>query len=246
MRFLGILVLLLCDLSLGAPVPVDTVIVQVQQRGVVGAQQVVEQVLLNGVFLNHKSQEVDSILQTMSADALLPTLISFNQTSALRNHTVLRSRECILEGSQLHWADRVFYDGKVYLTLDHNDTWTADSPEALAFKVLWDLEEQHTKKERTHLQERCIKLMREVMLSDEQSVPGISLPQFLMPILALVAFTGLIIISFLLTKRKGLRPTGGVVGSIIHYPKDMTETTADLKGNGYRTLYFKADEQGHL
>lgn len=60
----------------------DTVIVQVQQWGVVGAQQVAEQVLLNGVSLKDKSQEVDSIIQTMSFDAL-PTLINVNQTSIL-------------------------------------------------------------------------------------------------------------------------------------------------------------------
>lgn len=59
----------------------DTVIVQVQQWGVVGGQQVVKQVLLNGVSLTGISQEVDSIIQTMSADALLPSLISENQTS---------------------------------------------------------------------------------------------------------------------------------------------------------------------
>ncbi|XP_068557752.1 uncharacterized protein [Cebidichthys violaceus] len=236
MHLLGILVLMLCDLSLSVPDPVDTIIVQVQQWGVVGAQQVVEQVLLNGFSLTGKSQEVDSIIQMMSSDSLLPTLISFNQTSVMRNHTVLRSRECILEGSQLHWADRVFYDGKVYLTLDHTDTWTAHVPEALAFKAVWDQEEQRTKTERTHLQDRCIKLMRELMLSEEQSVPGISLPRLLMPILTLVAFAGVITISLLLTKKQGLRHPGGVVGSIIHYPKDMTEMAADIKGGGYSTL----------
>ncbi|XP_059200660.1 uncharacterized protein LOC131980434 [Centropristis striata] len=237
MHFLGIFVLILCDLSLAIPVPVDTIIVQVQQWGVVGAQHVMEQVLLNGVSITGKSQEVGSIIQTMSADALLPTLISVNQTSVLGNHTVLRSRECILEGSQLHWADRVFCDGKVYLTLDHTDTWTAHVPEALVFKVLWEREEQQrTKTERTHLQEGCIKLMRELKLSVEEPGPGIPLPQFLIPILALLAFTGLIIISLLLSKNRGLRHPGGVVGSIIHYPKDMAETAPDIKGSGYHTL----------
>ncbi|XP_034411368.1 uncharacterized protein LOC117746388 [Cyclopterus lumpus] len=233
---LGVLVLLSCDFSLGSPVPVDTTIVQVQQWRVVGAQQVVEQVLLNGVSLTGKSQEVDSIIQTMSADPFLPTLISFTQTSVMRNNTVLRSRECIREGIQLHWADRVFLDGKVYLTLDHTGTWTAHGPEALSFKAVWDREEQRTQTERTHLQEGCIKLMRELMLSEELSVPGISVSPFLMPILALLAFTGLIIISLFLAKKQGFRHPGGVIGSIIHYPKDMTETAADVKGSGYRSL----------
>lgn len=230
------LVLMSCDFSLGYPVPVDIVIVQVQQRRVVGAQQVVEQVLLNGVSLTGKSQEVDGIIQTMSADPFLPTLVSFNQTSVMRNHTVLRSRECILEGSQLHWADRVFYDGKVYLTLDHTGTWRAHGPEALAFKAVWDREEPSTQTESTHLREGCINLMRELMLSEEPSVPGISVPQFVMPILAFLVFTGLIIISLRLAKKHGLRHPGGVIGSIVHYPTDMSETTTDPKGSGYRSL----------
>lgn len=202
MCFLYILQLFF-DLSVCFPVPVDTMIVQVQQLGVVGTQRVVEQVLLNGVSLTATSQEVDRIIKSMSADAPLPTLISVNQTSVLRNHTVLRSRECILEGSQLHWTDRVVCDGKVYLTLDRTDTWTAHVPQALALKELWDQEVQRTKTERVRLQEGCIKLMRELRLSVEPSVPGMPLPQFLIPVLALLAFTGLGIISFLLFKNQG-------------------------------------------
>ncbi|XP_073347591.1 uncharacterized protein [Pagrus major] len=236
MHFLAFLVLMMSELSLGFPAPVDTIIVQVQQWGVVGSQRVVDQVLLNGVSLTGTSQEADRIIQTLSADALLPTLTSANQTSAMRNHTVLRSRECILEGSQLHWTDRVFYDGTVYLSLDHTDTWTAQVPQAQALKVLWDQEPQRTRTERIRLQEGCIKLMRELRLSGEPSAAGTPLPQFLIPVLALTAFTGLIIISLLLSKRLGLRHPGGVIGSVIHYPKDMTEMAPEVKANGYRTL----------
>ncbi|XP_070701454.1 uncharacterized protein [Pempheris klunzingeri] len=236
MHFLGFLVLMFCDLSVGFPLPVDTIIVQIQQWGVVGAQRVVEQVLLNGVSLTGPSQEVDSIIQTMSADSLLPALQSVNQTSEWRNHTVLRSRECILEGSQLHWTDRVFCDGKVYLTLDHTDVWTAHVPQAVALKVLWDQEVERTKTERIHLQEGCIKLIRELRLSEEQSDPVTPLPQFLIPVLAALAFTGLILVSLLISKNPGLRHPGGVIGSIIHYPKDMTEMAPEIKDSGYRTL----------
>lgn len=169
---------------------------QVQQWGVVGAHRVVDQVLLNGVSLSGTSQEVDCIIQTISVDAHLPTIINVNQTSllsknkpscsinkcndcenwqivnsllsySLGNHTVLRSRECILEGSQLHWTDRVFFDGEVYLTLDHTDSWAAHVPQALALKVLWDQELQRTRAQRIRLQEGCIKLMRELRLSEE-------------------------------------------------------------------------------
>lgn len=60
----------------------------------VGAQQVVEQVLLNGVSLTGKNQEVDSIIQTMSADAQLPILIGVNQTLVLSKKTSCTSNDC--------------------------------------------------------------------------------------------------------------------------------------------------------
>lgn len=87
----------------------------------------------------------------------------------LENHTILRSRECISEGSRLHWTDRMFCDGKLFLTLEHNNTWTAHVPEAVALKKLWDHETEHSKMERSRLQEGCIHLMRELKLSEEQS-----------------------------------------------------------------------------
>lgn len=235
MNLLGFLVLMLCDSSWALPVPIDTIIVQVQQWGVVGAQQVVDQVLLNGVFLTGTNEEVDSIVQTMSTESLLSTLISINQTSILRNHTVLRSRECILEGSQLHWTDRVFFDGEVFLSLDHTDTWMAHVPQAQTLKELWDQEQQRTKLERISLQEGCIKLMREIQLSEQVSVSE-PLPTFLLPVLALLIFAGLISVSLLLSKKLGLRHPGGVIGSLIHYPKDMAEMSPEKKDNGYRTL----------
>lgn len=64
----------------------------------------------------------------------------------------------------------MFYDGKVYLTLDHTDTWTAHVPQAMALKVLWDQEVQRTRTERVRLQEGCIKLMKELRLSEESGI----------------------------------------------------------------------------
>lgn len=88
----------------------------------------------------------------------------------LGNHTCVRSRECILEGSQLHWTDRVLCDGTVYLTLDRSGLWTAHVPQAQALKELWDQEVLRTRAEGVRLQEGCIKLMRALSLSVEQ--PG--------------------------------------------------------------------------
>lgn len=63
----------------------------------------------------------------------------------------------------------MFCDGEVYLTLDHSDMWTAHVPQALAIKALWDQEVQRTKTERIRLEEGCVKLMRELRLSEVQS-----------------------------------------------------------------------------
>lgn len=53
--------------------------VQVQQWGVVGTQQVVDRVLLNGVVLTD-TEQVDIIIRTISADAHLLALTGVNQT----------------------------------------------------------------------------------------------------------------------------------------------------------------------
>ncbi|XP_034039293.1 uncharacterized protein LOC117522034 isoform X2 [Thalassophryne amazonica] len=224
---------LLCHLSQGVPDTVEAVILQVQRWGVVGTQQVVDRVLLNGVPLTGSSQEVNNIVQTMSASAVLPTF-SVGQNPEQRNYTVLRLRECIMEGSELHWTDRVFYDGKVYLTLNQSDTWTANVPQALSLKALWDKEVQRTSRERILLQEGCTKLMRELKLSQEPS--GIPVNQFLIPVLALMALVGIIIITLFISESQGLRHPGGVIGSVIHYPKDMSEMQAERKGCVYQTL----------
>ncbi|XP_027875248.1 uncharacterized protein LOC114145820 [Xiphophorus couchianus] len=235
MRFFTFVLIFFNHLSSALPLHVDAIIVQIQQWGVVGAQHVAEQVLLNGISLSSPSWEVQSIIKSMSASDLLPDGISNNQTSVLRNHTVLRSRECIIEGSRLHWSDRVFCDGKVFLTLEHNNTWTAHVPEAKALKNLWDQEVEHSKIERSRLQEGCIQLMKELKLSEEESVHGIALPRFLIPILAVTAFLMLIIVTILISRGSGLIHPGGVIGSIIHYPKDITYT-ADEKKSCYRAL----------
>ncbi|XP_029381152.1 uncharacterized protein LOC115058012 [Echeneis naucrates] len=234
MTLLGVFVLVLFHLSQAFSVPVETVIVQVQQWVVVGTQQLEEQVLFNGVPLTGERQKFNNIVQTISTDDFPAGLIHTNQTSLPKNHIVLRARECILEGSELHWTDQIFYDGKVYLTLDHTGTWTAHVPQALAFKVLWAEDLQQTKTDKTCLKEKCSNLLRKIKLLEEQ--PGIPLPRILIPILALSAFTGLIFISFFLSKNCGFRHPGGVIGSIIHYPMDMSQLSSNTNSNGYHTV----------
>lgn len=219
-----------CHLAQCLSSPIDTVIIQVQ----ISAQPLMQKVFLNGVAFRGLNQEINYIIQDI-ADAALPLFSSGNETEDQRNHTVLRSRECILEGSQLHWTDRLIYDGKVHLSLDSSGTWTAHVPQAQVLKAQWEQEAERTK-EKMHLQEGCIELMRELKLSQEQQVSDIPLPQLLIPILTFLAFTGLIIISLFLSKTMGLRHPGGVIGSVIHYPKDTAEEMMTIKGFGYHTI----------
>ncbi|XP_075877496.1 uncharacterized protein LOC142885180 [Nelusetta ayraudi] len=226
---------ILFEASQAFPAPVDTVVVQVQQWGLVGTQQVVDQVLLNGVVLTDTKQ-VDIIIRTISADAHLLALTGANQTVTPANHIIVRERECILEGTHVQWTDRVFYDGTVFLSLDHTDNWTPHVPQAQGLKDLLEQAEQQTTIERIRLEEGCARLVRELRLSEEQSVPRPPLPQFLIPVFTFVVFMGLIFISLLLAKKRGLRHPGGVIGSVIHYPQEFGETAPEVKGSGYRTL----------
>eukprot|EP00066_Takifugu_rubripes_P030173 XP_011619439.1 PREDICTED: uncharacterized protein LOC105419523 [Takifugu rubripes] len=234
MPFVGVLTLMFFHLSWCFRVPVDTAIVQMQTWGVIGAEELKGHILLNGVSLPPTNQEVDGIIKSMSVDEHLPNVVGVNLTSVLITCTVLRSRECILEGSELHWTDRIFCDGKVYLTLSPNDTWMPHVPQAMALKVLWDQEIGRTREERIRLQEGCFRLMRELGLSVETSET--LLPQYVIPVLCILAFAGFIAISLLLAKRLGLNQPGGVIGSVIHYPRGLNEMVTTVEGRIYRTL----------
>lgn len=61
-----------------------------QQWGVVGAQDAVQQVLLNGVTLISTSQEVNMIIQTILADSFLPAVIGENQTLVLSKKIIMQ------------------------------------------------------------------------------------------------------------------------------------------------------------
>ncbi|XP_053739225.1 uncharacterized protein LOC128769489 [Synchiropus splendidus] len=229
MTFYGLVVLMLCRMSQALSVPVDAVKVQYEQRVAVGAHEVTELVLLNGVYLTNR--EAKAVLQWMSADFHPLLHLSSSNSSLLKNHTVVRSRECILEGSQLQWVDRVSVGRQIYLTQDRNDAWVPYVPQAVPLKTLWEQVMVHPEEER--LEVGCVTLMRELSLSQEHSVTNV--PQLLIPLLAFLAFIGLVAISLLLSKTHGLRHPGGVIGSVIHYPKDIAEVPQEMKG-GYRTL----------
>lgn len=62
---------------------------QIQQWVLVGTERVMDQALLNGVSLKGTRQGVDSIVETMSAAALPPSISSGNHTSVLSEDTLL-------------------------------------------------------------------------------------------------------------------------------------------------------------
>lgn len=86
----------------------------------------------------------------------------------LANHIVLRERECILEGTRVKWADRVFCDGAIFLSLDRADNWTPHVPQALGLKGLLEQAEQQATNN-IRLAEGCARLMKELKLSEQHS-----------------------------------------------------------------------------
>ncbi|KAM9790186.1 uncharacterized protein LOC133165447 isoform X2 [Syngnathus typhle] len=221
MRFGDILVFgILTRLSLALPGPVDTAVVQLQQWVATGARPVSQRVLLNGIPYTGATRQVDGIIQRMLTDSN-PLRLLANQIALSRNHTVLRSRDCILEGLELYWADRVFYDGLPYLSRDRGGAWIAHTPQATALKASWVQALGNPGREGISLQDQCVNLVQKLDLSGEHS--GIVMPHFLIPILSVLAFIGLIALSLLISKQQERQYPGGVVGSIVHYAKDMAD-----------------------
>ncbi|XP_049603205.1 uncharacterized protein [Syngnathus scovelli] len=248
MEFGGILVFgILTHLSLSLPGPVDTAVVQLQQWMATGARPVSQRVLLNGIPYTGATRQVDGIIQRMLTDSnhlrLLANQIALSSETSnestsfgvFGNHTVLRSRDCILEGLELYWADRVFYDGLPYLSRDRGGAWIAHTPQATALKASWVQALESPGREGISLRDQCVNLVQKLDLSGEHSVPGILMPHFLIPILSVLAFIGLIALSLLISKQKRQYP-GGVLGSIVHYPKDMADSHAGKTGAAYQTL----------
>lgn len=85
------------------------------------------------------------------------------------DHTVLRSRDCILQGPELYWRDRVFCNESLYLSLDHGGAWIAHTRQATALKAAWVQALESSAKEGIFLQETCVDLMEKLKLSEKQS-----------------------------------------------------------------------------
>ncbi|XP_077471133.1 uncharacterized protein LOC144085582 [Stigmatopora argus] len=217
MYWSGFLVLFTLNrLSLTLPVRVDTKVIQLQQWVVLDAQRVSGQVLVNWFPYTGITQELNGIIQRMSV-GLIPLNLLANHTGILRKgQTMLRSRNCILNGSELHWTDQVFSNGSLYLSSDHGGVWVAHTPQAMALKALWE----QAIRSLQPLQDECVNLMGNLRFSEDQSDSRDPMPQFLIPILVLLSFIMVTALSFLLYNKQGLLHPGGVIGSIIHYTKE--------------------------
>ncbi|XP_010881876.1 uncharacterized protein LOC105018268 isoform X2 [Esox lucius] len=223
---------------------IDTVI-QFLRSGVFGKVETVEQVLVNGAPLSSCGKDVSSILNAVlliNYNESFQTIEESGNNTMKISHTYMRVRECKLDSfGVLLLTDRLLVDGNNFLTLDRaTDTWTAEGPQALPLKHLWDRESTRTRREIMQLHESCTKLLEEITCSEPGATGGMDIPTALAPLLAGLGFVILVIASFLISKKQD--PTisghpGGVIGSIIHYPHNISELShSPNPGRGYQVL----------
>nr|XP_046178442.1 uncharacterized protein LOC124010124 isoform X1 [Oncorhynchus gorbuscha] len=239
---LPLIFILFFNLSWG--LPIDTVIL-FQRSGVVGEMETVEQVLVNGAPPSSGGKYVSGILRAV----LMGNYESFQQAFEIEENVTntmtknptyqyLRVRECKLNGFRVvHSTDQLLVNGNDFLTLDQStDTWTAEVPQALSLKQLWDWDTEFTRREKMQLHEICTELMKELRQSEPTTNRGTSLLTVLAPLFACLTFVVMVIASFLLSKQQDPRVSrhpGGVLGSIVHYYQNVTETQS---GKDYQAL----------
>ncbi|XP_036410623.1 H-2 class I histocompatibility antigen, K-Q alpha chain isoform X2 [Megalops cyprinoides] len=192
-------------------------IIQYRHTGVVGkTETTVEMVTINDVPVPwNKSISILSINRENDFDIILQMIVkSYNHTAA-SNHTYQRLLECRVEGNgMLTMSERIQYDGKNYLSLESTrDAWIAAVPQALQMKEELDRDPARTGLQSMHLQNRCTELLKEITRSEHSSTEAFL--KYLLPILVIVAFVSMILVSFFMFK-KG---SGPPAGSIVHYPR---------------------------
>ncbi|KAL0965963.1 hypothetical protein UPYG_G00288740 [Umbra pygmaea] len=210
----------------------DTVI-QFQRSGVVGKVETVEQVLVNGDSLSSFGKDVSRILKAVLLSNYSNKTLKmieeniYNTMKKEHKNQYMRVWECKMSGFQvLVLSDRLLVDGKDFLSLDQTtDTWTAEVPQALTLKQLWDRDSKLTRRERMQLHDSCTELIKEITCEPNKrpTEAGMDMMSVLAPLLAGLAFISLAIASFLISNKQD--PTipvypGGVIGSIVHYPQN--------------------------
>ncbi|XP_036393328.1 uncharacterized protein LOC118783520 [Megalops cyprinoides] len=223
----------------------ETVIQFVYTEVVGRAETAVATVALNGVPVLWSDVQDRNILheffiKTKHDPFLINSLKimvdSSNHTTA-SNHTYRRLRECRLDEYRvLSVSDQVQYDGTRFLSLDKTtDTWMATVPQARVLQELWDSDKARTQHERMRLERACIQLLKDITHSKDT----VTEPErreafsFWLPVLAALLLVGLVLVSVLVFKKQGSKGSGyagAAVGSIIHYPPNLSEVVQETHG----------------
>ncbi|XP_026886038.1 uncharacterized protein LOC113590189 isoform X2 [Electrophorus electricus] len=199
----------LWDLSLGIS---DDAVIQYSRTGVVkdsGAMK--EAVWVNGVSVGLLHDGVYNITTTaISIDSLITVE---NNSSFPNNLNYIPLRECRLKGQRVVlWSNQ---NGKYILALyPANDTWTAHEPQRGTLGQIWNHDTARSIVKGLQLEEECAKLLEKLHYLENSD--GMYMITVVVLLLAAVVFTGLIFLSFVMSKKHA--QVGGVLGSIIHYP----------------------------
>ncbi|KAL2097951.1 hypothetical protein ACEWY4_007158 [Coilia grayii] len=153
-------------------------------------------------------------------DALIFFAKTFNST--VEDHTYQHFRECKLKGYQVVRVNEwIQHNGKDILSLDPStDTWSTLHPQAVLLKQELDRETELTVRDRLRFQEACAELVKKLCHTDSTS--GWVMTGVLAPLLAVLIFFGLILLSFIISKHSSAHP-GAVLGSIVHYPAQNSD-----------------------
>ncbi|KAJ8274223.1 hypothetical protein COCON_G00088480 [Conger conger] len=218
---------ILLTVSFSLPGEKETMI-RHQYSGIVGRTETSDTLTIDSVPIAWSDRRDNGFL-SVNTECEAPFLMtlalitrSFNHTEA-NNHTYQRTRECVVKGLRvLQVSDRIHYDGAEYLSLDSGaSTWRAAVPQALALKRQWD--SGRTERHTIHLRNGCTELIK-AFAHDNHSAPAASLGTMLIPILVIVIFIFMVMVSFLIPRR-GAKQAGGVLGSIIHYSEGHVGVT---------------------
>ncbi|KAG7471010.1 hypothetical protein MATL_G00120040 [Megalops atlanticus] len=227
----------------------ETVIQFVYTEVVGRAETPVATVVLNGVPVLWSDVQDRNILHEIFIKTKhdpffvnsLKIMVDSSNHTTVSNHTYRRLRECQLDGHRvLSVSDQVQYDGTRFLSLDKTtDTWMAAVPQARALQELWDSDKARTQRERMSLERACIQLLKDI----KHSKDTVTKPEkqealsFWLPVLAALLLVGLILVSILVFKKQGSKGSGyagAAVGSIIHYPPNLSEVAQEA--HGYHAL----------
>ncbi|XP_063074881.1 uncharacterized protein LOC134465255 [Engraulis encrasicolus] len=219
-----VLFYLMFGVTLCAELPTATVI-RYEYKSVLGPEETTEErIFVNGDLFTPEGSEnglgVGGFIPSSNfSPSLQDALKMFAKTSnsTQEDNTFQRFRECNLKGFQVMRVNEwIEHNGEDVLFLDQStDAWATLHPQAMPLKQELDRERQRTVRDRMRFQQACAELAK--ILRRTEATSGGGMAGVLAPLLAVVIFLGLILVSFIISKQSSA-PPGAVLGSIIHYP----------------------------